>query len=308
MAQLYYRYSTMNAGKSIEVIKVAYNYKERGKNVLVQHPNYSVNHMTPEGMGCNVELLECKFEDGFKFDIERLDKMVTPKTKFVSINFPVNPSGAMITEDELKRIIDICEKNDCYLISDETYREMAHDKPLPVAATLSKKAISISSFSKVYGFPGIRVGWLHTQDAELMSKLLNIKEQINVHGSVLDEIVALKIMENRDEWLPIAREKILRRKEITKKWVLEQDCLTWNEPKGGCTCFVKADESLGIDFDDTFYDYLLTNYGAYPGAGSWFEFPKNYMRIGFVWPRTDEELINGLEGITKAINDLRKDK
>jgi len=174
-----------------------------------------------------------------------------------------------------------------------------------VAATLSKKAISMGSLSKAYGFPGIRVGWLHTQDADVMFKLLCIKEQINVHGSILNEVVALKVLEKRDEWLKFVMPKIIRRKEIVKKWIKSQEYVTWNEPQGGCTCFVKVDESLGINFD-TFYEYLLEKYGAYPGAGNWFEFPRNYMRIGFVWPRSDEELINGLESITKAINDLRK--
>ncbi|MEI8217171.1 MAG: pyridoxal phosphate-dependent aminotransferase [Eubacteriales bacterium] len=280
---------------------------EKGDHVVIQRPNYSVNAMMPEFIGANVEFLQCNFEDQYRFDIEKLDKIVTPKTKFVSITYPINPAGIMITEDELKRIIQICEKNDCYLISDETYRELAYNEPLPIAATLSKKAISIASASKVYGFPGIRIGWMHCQNLELMEEFLACKEQINVHGSFLNEEIALKVLQNRDEWLVQMKEKVLRRMNICKKWVDTQDYLSWNEPQGGCICFVKVDESLGIDFEK-FYDYLLDTYGSYPGAGNWFEYPRNYMRIGFVWPKTDEELMLGLEGITKAVNDLRKDK
>ncbi|MEI8216605.1 MAG: pyridoxal phosphate-dependent aminotransferase [Eubacteriales bacterium] len=279
----------------------------KGDHCVIQRPNYSVNGMMPEFIEAKVDFLQCDFEENYRFDIDKLDKMVTPATKFVSITYPINPAGTMITEDELKKIIAICEKNECYLISDETYRELAYGKPLPIAATLSKKAISISSASKVYGFPGIRIGWLQSQDLNLMEDLLACKEQINVHGSFLNEQIALKVLENRDQWLISMKEKVMRRFGICKKWVEAQDYLIWNEPQGGCTCFVKVDEKLGIDFDK-FYDYLLDTYGAYPGAGNWFEYPRNYMRIGFVWPKTDDELKAGLEGITKAINDLRKDK
>ncbi len=279
----------------------------KGDHCVIQRPNYSVNGMMPDFIEANVEYLQCDFDNGYKFDIEKLDKMVTPETKFVSITYPINPAGTMITEEELRKIIDICIKNNCYLISDETYRELAYGKPLPVAATLSKNAISIASASKVYGFPGIRIGWLQCRNLELMEQFLACKEQINVHGSFLNEEIALKVLENREKWLPEMKEKVLRRFNICKQWVEKQDYLTWNEPQGGCTCFVKVDERLNIDFD-LFYDYLLDTYGSYPGAGNWFEYPRNYMRIGFVWPKTDEELVLGLEGITKAIQDLRKDK
>ena len=163
----------------------------KGDHCVIQRPNYSVNGMMPEFIEAKVDFLQCDFEENYRFDIDKLDKMVTPATKFVSITYPINPAGTMITEDELKKIIAICEKNECYLISDETYRELAYGKPLPIAATLSKKAISISSASKVYGFPGIRIGWLQSQDLNLMEDLLACKEQINVHGSFLNEQIAL---------------------------------------------------------------------------------------------------------------------
>ncbi|GMH59096.1 hypothetical protein TL16_g02759 [Triparma laevis f. inornata] len=58
----------------------------------------------------------------YNFSISDLEKLITPSTKMVVMNFPHNPTGAMITEGELNRIVRACEKNDCYLFNDEMYK------------------------------------------------------------------------------------------------------------------------------------------------------------------------------------------
>lgn len=79
---------------------------------------------------------------------------------------------------------------------------------LPVAATFSERAISVSSMSKSFGIPGIRIGWLQCQDAALMESCLCAKEQMSIHGSVLDETVAYEALLKKDAWLNEARQEI----------------------------------------------------------------------------------------------------
>ncbi len=69
-----------------------------------------------------------------------------------------------------------------YLLFDETYRDITYGKPLPVAATLSDKAISVCSMSKSWGVPGIRIGWLVTKNQSLMDMFIAAKEQIGITG------------------------------------------------------------------------------------------------------------------------------
>ena len=78
----------------------------------------------------------------------------------------------------------------CYLLYDETYRDMVFGEKLPLAASLSKNVISISSISKAYGLPGIRLGWLLCQDQKLFNTFLAAKEQIFICNSVIDEEIA----------------------------------------------------------------------------------------------------------------------
>ncbi|RVD49579.1 aminotransferase class I/II-fold pyridoxal phosphate-dependent enzyme, partial [Mesorhizobium sp. M2D.F.Ca.ET.140.01.1.1] len=78
--------------------------------------------------------------------------------------------------------VALTETSNCRLLVDETYRDLSYGRRLPSAASLSPKAISVSSLSKAFGIPGIRVGWLITRDAALQEKFLAAKEQIGICG------------------------------------------------------------------------------------------------------------------------------
>jgi len=294
----------LTQGCSAALFIVAMTLLEKGDHVVITRPNYTTNIDTPEALECNVDFIDLTFDKQFRIDFDYLRKVVTPATKYISVTCPNNPDGSMVTLDELKELIKIAEENNTYLLFDETYREMAHDELLPVAATLSPHAISVSSMSKTYGVPGIRVGWIHCQDAELMEKFLCAKEQMSIHGSVLDETVAYETLIHRDEFLAEQLPLIRQGKAIVKEWVEKEDYVDWVEPQGGTTCFARIKEDLNIDYDE-FYKVLLTKYGTYPGPGHWFGFPKNYMRIGFAWNDMDK-LRKGLEGISNNIRDFIK--
>ena len=94
------------------------------------------------------------------------------------------------SDDELIALVAMIEKKGTYLLIDETYREMVFGQGLPVAATLSDRVISISSMSKAFGLPGIRIGWMICKNPKLMELFLAAKEQITITNSVLDEEIA----------------------------------------------------------------------------------------------------------------------
>ncbi|MFK3797145.1 aminotransferase class I/II-fold pyridoxal phosphate-dependent enzyme [Pseudomonas sp. NPDC088444] len=292
----------VTAGASAALFIVALTLLEKGDHIVITRPNYCTNIETPEAIGCDITFVELNYDNAFRVDIDYLESVVTPKTKYVSLTCPNNPDGSMLTLEELNRIIQIVERNRTYLLVDETYREMAHENLLPVAATLSDRVISVSSVSKSYGVPGIRIGWIHCQDAGLMESFLCAKEQMSIHGSILDETVAYETLLQRDAWMAEAMQEILEGKRIVSEWVASDPHIDWVEPQGGTTCFARIDGSLNIDYDE-FYKRLLEVYGAYVGPGHWFGFSKNYMRIGFAWNDMDS-LKRGLDGISKNIRDF----
>lgn len=292
----------LTQGASAALFIIAISLLEKGSHIVVTRPNYTTNIDTPESIGCDIAFIDLNYENKFRIDLDQLEAAVTPDTKYVSLTCPNNPDGSMVTLEELKAIIRIVEKNNTYLLVDETYREMAHGAVLPVAATLSKRVISVSSMSKTYGVPGIRIGWIHCQDAALMETFLCAKEQMSIHGSILDETVAYETLLKKEEWLAEQLPIIRAGKEVVRNWIEEEPYVDWVEPQGGTTCFARIDERLQIDYT-VFYKRLLEKYGTYPGQGHWFNFPKNYMRIGFAW-NDMEKLTKGLQGISAAIREF----
>jgi aspartate/methionine/tyrosine aminotransferase len=163
-------------------------------HLVVVRPNYATNIETPRAIGCAVTHVDLQFEKGFRVDPAELAAAITPRTKLISITCPHNPTGVMCTEAELRDIVDLAGRRGCYLLVDETYRDLSYDTLLPLAASLGTHVIGVSSLSKAYGAPGIRVGWLMTRDRKLQELFLAAKEQISICGSVVDEWLATRIL------------------------------------------------------------------------------------------------------------------
>lgn len=179
-----------------------------GDHVIVEQPNYSSTYEVPRSLGCKVDSLPLRFENEFKPDLEELTDLITPKTKIVSLTHPNNPTGSMISEETLEEIIDIVESYNLYLIFDETYRELTFKHKLPTAASLSEQAISISTMSKAYGLPGIRIGWIATRNNNIIESVLATREQVSICNSALGEEIALSILREEDKLLQSVKQHV----------------------------------------------------------------------------------------------------
>lgn len=291
----------ITAGASAALFITATSLLRSGDHVIILHPNYVTNIETPRTINCQSDYLKLSFENQFQIDLKTLEQLINSKTRLVSITYPHNPTGAVITEPELRRIVSLVESEECYLLVDETYREMTFGTPLPVAAALSSRAISVSSMSKSYGLPGIRVGWLITRDEQLMERFLAAKEQIHICNSVIDEKVADQFLVKKEELFPQMKGHIKTNFEIVKLWMDNNEYSEWVEPAGGCVCFPRIKPDLQVDIDE-FYRILNQKYKTFVGPGHWFEMDDRYMRIGYGYP-SNEELLGGLNCITEAIKE-----
>jgi len=293
----------MTSGAAGALFIIATTLLGTDDHILVVRPNYATNLETPRAIGCHVDIYDLKFEEGFDIDPSRLEAMLHPRTKYISITLPSNPTGVVLSEARLRQLIALAEKRGIKLLVDETYREMTFAGPLPVAASLSPAAISVSSLSKTYGLPGLRMGWIATRDPALQESFLAAKEQIVICNSVVDEEISWQFLRRKAELLPGIRREIAARFAMVKKWHDTQEELEWVEPKGGVVAFPRIKPSLRLDLDD-FYRTLQEQYGTYVGPGHWFEMDRRFMRIGFGWS-TRADLAAGLQAITAAVRSVR---
>jgi aspartate/methionine/tyrosine aminotransferase len=279
---------------------------EPGDELVVIRPNYATNIETPKAIGAALRYIDLHFEDAFRLDLAAIRNAITPKTKYISVTYPHNPTGVCLDDATMKALVAVAEENNLWLLVDETYRDMVFGEKLPLAAEYSDKVISVSSLSKTYGLPGIRMGWIVCRNKALMETFLAAKEQIHICGSVLDEEVAFRYLQHKNRFFAHIQKDIAEKFNIVKTWMNGQDAFEWVEPGGGCVCFLRVRHPENIDLD-RFYAVLLEKYGTYVGPGPWFEMPKQYMRIGFGWP-AKEQLQEGLIALGKTLQKARKSK
>ncbi|MEW6631017.1 MAG: aminotransferase class I/II-fold pyridoxal phosphate-dependent enzyme [Pseudomonadota bacterium] len=268
-------------------------------HLVVVRPNYATNIETPKAIGCAISYVDLDFDAGFAVEIERVKAAVRPSTRLISVTCPHNPTGTMMSRADLDALIALAEGSRCRLLVDETYRDLSYGERLPTAASLSRSAISVSSLSKAYGIPGIRIGWLVTRDPVLQETFLAAKEQIGICGSVIDEAIARTMLERRAPFLSSLLPEMAKRRDIVQAWIDGEPLVDWVRPQGGVVGFPKLNVDAGFDLD-RFYTRLLEEHGTYVGPGHWFEMSKRFFRVGFGWPK-EAELRGGLEAISAAL-------
>lgn len=293
----------VTAGAAGALFIVATTLLEAGDHVVVVRPNYATNIETPRAIGADISFLDLTFEDGWRIDPERLAALTTDRTRLVSVTVPHNPTGRGMTEETLRAIVADCEARGARLLVDETYREMTFAGPLPVAAALSDRVLSVSSLSKTYGLPGIRIGWLACRDRELMERFLAAREQIGITGSIVDETIALRARLARGAWLPEIMVRIREGLGVVRDWVAAEELIEWVEPDGGVVCFPRIPPGAHVDIE-RFHRTLVDDHATVVGPGHWFEQPDSYMRIGYGWPTLDR-LREGLANVSASLRDAR---
>ncbi|MFC2077988.1 aminotransferase class I/II-fold pyridoxal phosphate-dependent enzyme [Candidatus Bipolaricaulota bacterium] len=250
-------------------------------HVIVEHPNYPSNYEVPRSLGCEVDLLPLRFGDDFRPDLDELERQMTPATKLISLTHPNNPTGSVISEGELLRLIELAERFDCHLILDETYRDLVYSEPpLPAAASLSRNAISVSSMSKAFGVPGIRIGWMATQDAELLENVVAVREQVSICNSAFGEAVADAVLSRHHEYVSRARAAIATNLDLLTSWMRARSDLEWVPPAAGVVCFPRL-SSDRIEDPEALYRHLAKDRGTFVIPGRCFEQANHFFRIGF---------------------------
>ena len=191
-------------------------------------------------LGCDIQLVSLVAEDRWKLDLNQLEDVVRSGCKLLIINFPHNPTGAMISKEELLQIIKICDDSNCWILSDEVFRGLEHnpENQLPAVADLYSKAISISVLSKAFALPALRIGWISCQDKSVIDRTLEIKSSLSICNSLLDEKITTKVVLHHNEIWNQNRYLITRNLEQLNKFMsCHQEQFEFIQPEAACVCF-----------------------------------------------------------------------
>jgi aspartate/methionine/tyrosine aminotransferase len=192
-----------------------------------------------------------------------------------------NPTGQVIEEEELKKLIDLCESKDIWLFSDEVYRLLGgpNKQWAPPAACLYDKALSLGVMSKAFGMAGLRIGWIACQNQTILKKIEQIKHYTSICNSAPAEILSLICLRNKNKILERNNQIVKNNLQILDQFFMEYSHLfEWVRPQGGCVGFVKYKGSEVIDF---FCEQLVKEKSVLLLPASIYSHDSNYFRIGF---------------------------
>lgn len=275
---------------------VFYSLISPGDRVVSIMPTYQQLYSIPESYGADVQILHLSKENNYLPDLEKLRRLVTPKTKMICINNPNNPTGALMSEQMLREIVEIASSADAWILCDEVYRHLSQeDGWCPSIVDLYEKGISVSSMSKVFSLAGLRLGWIATHDMSVVKSCFSHWDYNLVSCGVFDEMLAAAALKHRDKLLERSRKIVRENLQILDDWVGSEPHVSYVKPEAGTTALVY------YDLDISSYEFCEEMYkktGAFVTPGDCFEVPHS-MRIGYAYGKQD--LIDGLKAISEYI-------
>lgn len=252
-----------------------------GDHVICTFPGYQSLYELAQSIGCELSMWEPDEKNGWKFDIHKLENLIRDNTRLIVVNFPHNPTGHLPTGKEYMAIVNLAKKADVHLFSDEMYRflEVDDKTTLPAACEHYEKAVSLFGLSKTFGLPGLRVGWLATQNTNLLDKISSLKDYTTICSSAPSELLALIAVRHKNRIIDQQRERLHNNLAVLDVFFREYSThFRWNRPEGGSICLPR------ILFSGTageFCDKLVKKTGIMLVPSEMFNYGNRHVRIGF---------------------------
>ena len=171
-----------------------------GDEVIIPEPSFVAYKGCTTFTGATPKVLNLRAEDEFKLTPKMLEEAITEKTKAVIIPFPNNPTGAIMTRDELAGIVDVLKDKEVIIISDEIYAELSYDKEHVSIATFPEvkdKTLVINGFSKAYAMTGWRLGYICGHPV-LIDAMKKIHQYAIMCSPTIAQYAAIEALKNAD--------------------------------------------------------------------------------------------------------------
>ncbi len=257
-------------------------------------PNYQSHESLPLSI-CDTTGVPLDADDNWSLDIDRIAQAIKPNTRLLTINFPHNPTGAILPRERFDALIELCRKHGIYILSDEIFNGLGRSgtEHLPYITDLYERGLSLNVVSKAYGLPGLRIGWIACADTELLQRMEKVKHYLSICNSAPSERLALIAIKNRERILGrncgIIDENLIK---LDAFFARHAELFDWRVSDGSCMAFPRY---LGADGVDSFTrrlveeaSVLLLPSSIY--ASSLTPTPTDRFRIGFGRIGIDEGL------------------
>ena len=213
-----------------------------GDEVAFEVPNYMQYWRLPESLGAKVNQFRLRIEQGWEPDWDEFERAVTSKTRVVYLSNPNNPTGAVLTDAAMRRIVERCEWAGAALIADEVY--LGAEIRVPRTRSfwgMSDRVIVTSGLSKAYGIPGARIGWIVCAP-RIAAECWSQHDYITICPNKISDAIARVAVcpENRERLYARTRAILQQNLPLMRDWAIGfGDLLELCEPQAGALCLIK---------------------------------------------------------------------
>ncbi len=213
-----------------------------GDHVIAPYPAYQQLYSVPRAIGCDVSLWQVGPASGYRYDVAALERLLTPRTRLIVVNSPHNPTGAMLSPEDARRVYELAASVGATVLSDEAYRWLEVPGGPPLAAPMfdsGPHGISVGTLSKPFGLPGLRIGWI-AASPDVVRACWGMRDYVTLSPGKLNDALACLALAHRDRIVERNRRIIAANLQTATQWVAERaEYVSWMPPRGGLLALLR---------------------------------------------------------------------
>lgn len=226
---------------------IALSQLRPGDGMAMELPNYMQMPGVARSVGAKVRTFRLRQDNEWQPDWHEFEATVTKDTRLLYLSNPNNPTGSVLSDEAMKRIVARCEATGTWLLSDEVYLGAEISRPRTRSFWgMSDRVIVTSGLSKAYGIPGVRIGWMVGPKA-LIEASWTQHDYLTIGPNKMSDRIARVAVDkpNRERCYARTREILVHNLPIARDWIASfGGRVTWREPDAGAIALIKYDSPV----------------------------------------------------------------
>ena len=272
-----------------------------GENVLLPEPYFPLYGPDVSICGGETRYYPCKFENEFIPKISDLEELVDEKTVAILYNFPSNPTGGTLNEQQRDELLAFAEKNDLWIISDEVYDRIVFDgKHVSFMGTNYDKTLIVNSFSKTFAMTGWRIGYIISTNVEAMKQIIKMQYYITACSNDAMQYAVLAAMEHASDYPDKIAKEFQQRCELIVDRLNQMPGVECHKPKGAIYVFPKVIVP-GMNSEELALELLKDGVLCSPGSAFG---PSGEGHLRFAYTISKDDISKGMDKMEETLKRL----
>ncbi|MCK4404180.1 MAG: pyridoxal phosphate-dependent aminotransferase [candidate division Zixibacteria bacterium] len=275
-----------------------------GEEIIYPNPGFPIYESVINFIGAKAVPIQLREENDFRLDTDELKKLVTDKTRMIIINSPQNPTGGILTQDDLKVIADIAISKDVFVLSDEIYSRIIYEgdhHSISSFPGMQERTIILDGFSKTYAMTGWRLGYGVMRE-DLAVLIARLQTNSNSCTATFTQRAGIEGLTGPQDEVDRMVAEFKRRRDVIVEGLNAIPKVSCKTPKGAFYVFPNV-KRIGWEAKKL-ADFLLNEAGVAVLSGvSFGKYGEGYIRISYA--NSVENIKEGLSRIEKALQNIK---